>query len=327
MLPTRADLDAAAGVVHAVMPPTPQYRWPLLRARTGLDLVVKHENHTPLGAFKVRGGLVYFDWLSRSAKVPGVISATRGNHGQSVAFAARRHGLAVRIVVPHGNSVEKNAAMVALGAELIEHGDDFQAARELAESMARDEGLHMVPAFHGKLVAGVGTYGMEFLQACPELDVVYVPVGMGSGLCGLVAAREALGLNCDLVGVVSSHARACAESFTRRTCVEMPAGTRLADGMAVRTPSPEALEIMWRHVARMVEVSDEEVGAAMRLLFECTHNVAEGAGAASLAAAMKERDALAGRNVGVILSGGNIDRDVFAAVLQSGAPAAGQCGR
>lgn len=315
MLPTRADLDAAATVVHAVMPPTPQYRWPLLCERLGTEVIVKHENHTPLGAFKVRGGLVYFDWLSRTARVPGVISATRGNHGQSVAFAARRNGIPAHIVVPRGNSVEKNAAMIALGAELTEHGDDFQSAREHAEDLARTRGLHMIPSFHGKLVAGVGTYGMEFLQACPELDVVYVPVGMGSGLCGLVAAREALGRKCDLVGVVSTGARAYAESFARHACVEMPVSTRLADGMAVRTPSPEALEIIWRHVARMVEVSDEEVAAAMGVLFECTHNVAEGAGAASLAAALKERGTLAGRNVGVVLSGGNVDRDVFAAVL------------
>lgn len=318
MLPTRANLDAAAAVVHAVLPPTPQYGWPLLCDRTGIDLVVKHENHTPLGAFKVRGGLVYFDWLARTMNVPGVISATRGNHGQSVAFAARRLGIPVRIVVPHGNSVEKNAAMVALGAELIEHGDDFQSAREHAEALAREHGLHMVPSFHEKLVAGVGTCGMEFLEACPDLDVVYVPVGMGSGLCGLAAARAALGRTCDLVGVVSSHARAYAESFARGTCVESPVSTRLADGMAVRAPSPEALEIMRRHVARIVEVSDDDVAAAMALLFECTHNVAEGAGAAALAAAIRDRGRLAGRRVGIILSGGNVDRDVFALVLRRG---------
>lgn len=316
MLPTRAELDAATAIVHGVMSPTPQYRWPLLCERLGTEVYVKHENHTPLGAFKVRGGLVYFHWLVRTANVPGVISATRGNHGQSVAFAARRNGIPARIVVPHGNSVEKNAAMRALGAELIEHGDDFQAAREHAEALAHEHGLHMVPSFHEQLVAGVGTCGMEFLGALPDLDVVYVPVGMGSGLCGMAAAREALGLCCDIVGVVSSHARAYAESFTRHDCVAMPVNTRLADGMAVRTPAPEALEIIWRHAARMVEVSDVEVAGAMRMLFECTHNVAEGAGAAALAAALKEHAHNTGRRVGIVLSGGNVDRDVFAGVLR-----------
>lgn len=315
MLPTLADIEAAARIVYTVMPPTPQYCWPLLCARLGTEVWVKHENHTPIGAFKIRGGLVYFESLVQDRTVKGVISATRGNHGQSVGFAARRHGIPAKIVVPFGNSVEKNAAMRALGVDLIEHGEEFQTAREYAEKLARDLSLHMVPSFHDKLMAGVATYSLEFLRAVPDVDVVYVPVGMGSGLCGMVAAREALGLKTKIVGVVSSHARAYAESFTARRPVEAPVTTRLADGMACRSPEPQALEIMWQHVARMVEVTDEEVAQAMGLLFECTHNVAEGAGAASLAAAMQERTRLAGRKVGVVLSGGNVDRNVFAGVL------------
>ncbi len=315
MLPSLNDIESAARVVYAVMPATPQYCWPLLCGRLGTEVWVKHENHAPLGAFKVRGGLVYFDALVRERGVQGVITATRGNHGQSVGFAARRHGIPAKIVVPFGNSVEKNAAMRAQGVELIEHGEEFQTAREYAEKLARDLSLHMVPSFHDKLMTGVATYSLEFLRAVPDLDVVYMPVGMGSGLCGMVAAREALGRKVEIVGVVSAQARAYAESFTTRRPMEAPVTTRLADGMACRSPDPQALEIMWRHVARMVEVTDDDVAQAMGMLFECTHNVAEGAGAASLAAALQERNRLAGRKVGVILSGGNVDRNVFGAVL------------
>lgn len=315
MLPNLAELESAARIVHAVMPPTPQYCWPLLCERLGTEVWVKHENHTPLGSFKIRGGLVYFDALARDRSIKGVITATRGNHGQAVGFAARRHGIPARIVVPFGNSVEKNAAMRAQGVELIEHGEEFQTAREHAEKLARELSLHMVPAFHQKLVAGVATYSLEFLEAVPDLDVVYMPIGMGSGLCGMVAAREALGRKVEIIGVVSAQARAYAESFIHRRPLEAPVTTRLADGMACRSPDQEALEIMWRHVTRMVEVTDDEVAQAMGMVFECTHNTAEGAGAASLAAALQERNRLSGRKVGVILSGGNVDREVFAAVL------------
>lgn len=315
MIPSLSELEAAAAVVHAVFPPTPQYAWPLLEAALGTEVWVKHENHTPIGAFKLRGGLVYFNDLARSKAVRGVISATRGNHGQSVGFAARRHGLGATIVVPRGNSVEKNAAMRALGVELIEHGEDFQAAREFADRLARERDLHAIPPFHERLVAGVGSYSLEFLRAQPTLDVVYVPIGMGSGICGMIAAREALGLKTEIVGVVSAHARAYAESFVARRAIEAPVSTRLADGMACRAPHPQALEIIWRQVARIVEVSDAEVAAAMRLFFVSTHNTAEGAGAAGLAAAMQERSRLAGRKVGLVLSGGNVDRELFAEVL------------
>jgi len=313
---TLPEIEAAARVVHGVMAPTPQYCWPLLCERLGAEVWVKHENHTPIGAFKLRGGLVYFEHLGRSANaIPGVISATRGNHGQSVGFAARRYRLPATIVVPHGNSASKNAAMRALGVELIERGDDFQSAREHAEALARERRLHMVPSFHPLLVAGVATYSLELLRAVPAIEIAYVPIGLGSGICGMVAARDALALPTEVVGVVSSGAPAYARSFAARAPLEHPASTQLGDGMACRVPEAGALEIIWRGVDRIVEVSDAELAAAMRALFECTHNVAEGAGAAAFAAAQKERARIAGRKVAVVLSGGNVDRDVFSNVL------------
>jgi threonine dehydratase len=315
-LPSLAQLEQAAGIVYQAMAPTAQYRWPLLCEALGTQVWVKHENHTPTGAFKVRGGLVYFhDLAARAPRPAGVISATRGNHGQSVGFAAQRAGIPAVIVVPHGNSREKNAAMRAQGVELVEHGEDFQAAREHAAALARQRGLLMVPSFHPRLVQGVGTYSLELLRAVPDLDVVYVPIGLGSGICGMIAAREALGLRADVVGVVSEHAPAYALSFEQRRAIDHPVTTRIADGMACRTPELPALEILWQHAARVVRVTDDEVEAAMRLMFSATHNVAEGAGAASLAAALKERAALAGKKVGLVLCGANVDRDVFARVL------------
>lgn len=309
-------LQDAAAIVYQTMAPTPQYAWPLLKTAVGAEIWVKHENHTPIGAFKLRGGLVYFrDFSHRNGKSTGVISATRGNHGQSVAFAARQYRIAATIVVPHGNSVEKNAAMRALGAELIEHGEDFQAARERAAWIAQQRGLHMVPSFHPLLVHGAASYSLELLRAVPDLDVVYVPIGLGSGVCGMIAARNALGHRTEVVGVVSEHAPAYALSFEQRRAVEHPVATRVADGMACRAPEPEALEILWRHLARIVQVTDDEVEDTMRLMYSATHNVAEGAGAAGLAAALKERGRLAGRKAAVILSGANVDRDVFARVL------------
>lgn len=321
-LPTRTELDRARDTVYAVLAPTPQYRWPLLCEALGTEVWVKHENHTPIGAFKVRGGLVWFDALAKRADKPrGVISATRGNHGQSVALAAKRHGIPALIVVPHGNSVEKNAAMRALGVELIEHGNDFQAARSHAAWLADQRGLLMVPSFDPLLVQGVATYSLELLGAVPDLDVVYVPIGLGSGICGMIAAREALGLKTQIVGVVSTHAPAYARSFVEKRAVQSPVATRIADGMACSVPERPALEWMWRYVERMVEVTDDEVEQAMRTLFTCTHNVAEGAGAAGFAAATKERDALRGRKAAFILSGGNVDRDVYARVLNTPAHA------
>jgi threonine dehydratase len=311
-------LDAAAAIVYRTMPPTPQYAWPLLKAKLGSEIWVKHENHTPTGAFKLRGGLVYFDHLAAAGKPAGVISATRGNHGQSVGYAARQHGIPATIVVPHGNSLEKNASMRALGVELIEHGDDFQASRERAAWIAAQRGLHMIPSFHPLLVHGVASYSLEMFRAIADIDVAYVPIGLGSGICGMIAAREALGLGTEIVGVVSEHAPAYALSIEKRRPVEHAVTTRIADGMACRTPEHEALEILWQRLDRVVRVSDDEVAEAMRLMYSATHNVAEGAGAAPLAAATKEKDRIAGRRVAVVLTGANVDRDVFARELAEG---------
>jgi threonine dehydratase len=311
-----ADLEAAADLVHSVMPPTPQYCWPLLCERTGAVVWVKHENHTPLGAFKLRGGIVYMAELRRREPgISGVVAATRGNHGQSVAFAARRAGLRAVIVVPHGNSVEKNAAMRALGAELVEHGHDFQAAYEHAGVLAAREGLHPMRSFHPLLVAGVGTYALELFRAAPELDTVYVPIGLGSGICGVIAARDALGLATKVVGVTAANAAAYALSFERKQAVSTNSADTIADGMACRVPEPAALEIIFRGADRVVTVEEREITAAMRHYFSDTHNVAEGAGAAPLAALLGERDKMRGKRVGLILSGGNVDRAVYQQVL------------
>jgi threonine dehydratase len=315
---SRESIEAARHIVREAMPPTPQQRWPLLDQRVGTALWVKHENHTPVGAFKLRGGLTYFDALrQREPQVRGVISATRGNHGQSVGFAARRHGLAATIVVPYGNSLEKNAAMRALGVELIEHGEDFQAAREHAGALAEERGLHMVPSYHDDLVRGVATYWIELFDAVqPEL--VFVPIGQGSGICACAAARAHTGVRTRIVGVVSAHAAAYQQSFRGGRVIEAPVGTMLADGMACRVPDVQALEVIRREVDDVVAVTDDQVAAAMRALFADTHNVAEGAGAAALAAVLAQREQLAGRSVAITLSGGNVDSAVFARVLAGG---------
>jgi len=314
------DIESASRIVYANMQATPQYHWPLLSERSGAELWVKHENHSPVGAFKLRGGLVYFSRLVQSGNTPnGVISATRGNHGQSIAYAAGLYGIPVTVVVPHGNSVEKNAAMCALGVKLVEHGDDFQESLEFAVACAKKQSLHLVPSFHPWLVAGVATYSMELLKAVRDIDIVYVPIGLGSGISGMMAARDALNLKTRIVGVVSSHASAYAKSFSAGHPVDSPVTTQLSDGMACRTPQPAALDLILKGVDRIVEVSDNEVSAAMCMMFECTHNVCEGAGAAGLAAAMQEAPMIAGRKVAVIASGGNVDQDVFARVLKRGA--------
>ncbi len=311
-----AALEDAVELVHAVIQPTAQICWPLLSERCDAEVWVKHENHTPIGAFKVRGGLLYTDHLTKSEPgVTGVIAATRGNHGQSVAFAAWRMGLEAVIVVPHGNSVEKNAAMRALGAELVEHGHDFQAALEYARGLAEERGLHMFPSFHPLLVRGVASYALEFFHAVPELDTVYVPIGMGSGISGVIAARDALGLKTKVTGVVSGNAPTYALSFAQGEPVSTNSADTMADGLACRVPIKEAVESINHGAERVVTVSDDEIRAAMRHYFTDTHNVAEGAGAAPLAALLKERDKIAGRRVGLVLSGGNVDREVYRAVL------------
>ena len=309
-------LERHAAEVHRVLPATPQLSWPLLNERLGAEVWVKHENHTCVGAFKIRGGLSYFAELRRSQpEVQHVVAATRGNHGQSVAFAARRNGIAATIVVPHGNSRGKNAAMRALGAQVIEHGDDLQAAREHAAVLSAELGLHRVSSFDSALVGGVASYCLEFFRGAPSLDVAYVPVGLGSGICAMIAARDALGVATEIVGVVSAHAPAYAMSFEAGRVLAHPTSTRLADGLACSTPEPAALAMILAGASRIVRVSDDEVADAMCALFEDTHNVAEGAGAASLAAAMQERGNLAGQRVGVVLSGGNVDRAAFSEVL------------
>ncbi len=315
-LPTLADIEAAAQVVYRDFAATPQYRWVLLSERLGTDCWLKHENHTPVGAFKIRGGLTYFDQLERRGALPReVVSATRGNHGQSMGWAARRHGVACTIVVPRGNSVEKNAAMRALGVTLVEHGSDFQEAREHAMHIAAERGAHMVPSFHADLLRGVSTYWWDFVRAVPQLDVVYVPIGQGSGACSAIAAKLALGHGVRVVGVVSSHATTYADSVAAGRVVEAPVTTQLADGMACRVADAAALAIIAPHIDHIVQVSDNEVAAAMRALFTDTHNVAEGAGAAAFAAALQEKDRLAGQTVGVALTGGNVDADIFSQVL------------
>jgi threonine dehydratase len=314
--PSVDEFEAVQRIVYGAMPPTPQYAWPLLAEALGSEVWVKHENHTPLGAFKVRGGLVYMSrWREREPHARGVISATRGNHGQSVAFAARRHGLPATIVVPHGNSAEKNAAMRALGAELIEHGNDFQAAREQAAVLAAQRELHFVPSFHRDLVLGVATGWVEFFRAV-QPAVVFVPIGLGSGISACAMARAFTGAASRIVGVVSAHAPAYLQSWQSGRVVEADALTRLADGMACRVPEAQALEIMRREVDDVVAVTDDEVATAMRLLYSATHNVAEGAGAASLAAALQQRERWRGRTVGVTLCGGNVDAHVFSRVLE-----------
>jgi len=316
LLPSLADIEAAATVVYRDFAPTPQYRWGLLSERLGTECWLKHENHTPVGAFKIRGGLTYFDQLAQRGPLPSeVISATRGNHGQSMGWAARRHGVPCTIVVPRGNSPEKNAAMRALGVTLVEHGDDFQEAREHALHLAQERGAHMVPSFHPDLLRGVATYWWEFLRAVPQLDVVYVPIGQGSGACSAIATKRALGHGVRIVGVVSRHATTYADSIAAGRVIEAPVTTQLADGMACRVADQAALDILIPHLDHVAQVSDTEVAAAMRALFTDTHNVAEGAGAAALAAALQERESLRGQCVGLALTGGNVDAPVFSEVL------------
>ena len=309
-------LETAAALVHRVMPPTPQYCWPLLSRRLGAELWVKHENHTPIGAFKIRGGLVYLDAVRRSQPdIRGVVTATTGNHGQSIALAAARLGVDATIVVPHGNSIEKNRAMAGFGARLVEAGHDFQAAFEHATELAGREKRHFIQSYDPLLVRGVASYALELFGAVADLDVVYVPIGLGSGISGVIAAREALGLGTEIVGVVAANAPAYALSFTAGTPVSTNSADTMAGGLAVRVPHPEALDTIRRCAARIVTVSETEMRRAMRVLFSDTHNIAEGAGAAPLAAALQERGRLAGKRVAVILSGGNIDRALFAEVL------------
>src|SRR6478735_269934 len=320
-LPTLSEIKAAKALVDTVFPGTPQYAWPLLQQRHGFEIVVKHENHTPIGAFKLRGGIVYLDRLKRERPhVKGVVSATRGNHGQSIAMAASGVGLPSVIVVPLGNAVEKNAAMKALGAELIETGRDFDEARAAAQQIARERNYEMVPSFHRDLVCGVATYALELFTAWPNLARVYVGIGLGSGICGLIAARDALGLKTEIIGVVSEIADSYARSVEAKQVVAVEDAPSFADGIAVRVPDAGALTIILKGAARIVRVSEDAIAEAIRSYYLDTHNLAEGAGAAPLAAAAAEFELNPGASVGVVLGGGNIDMPVFRKVLAGETP-------
>ena len=319
---TLDELADAAVIVRSVMPPTPAYAWPLLGKAAGAEVIVKHENHTPIGAFKVRGGLVYVDALCRAGPRPnGLVTATRGNHGQSIALAAARHALPLAIVVPEGNSIEKNAAMVAFGGEVVTAGKDFDDSRLAAEEIQRDRGYHYVQAFHRDLVKGVATYAYELFSAHSDLDAVYVPIGMGSGICGLITVRDLLGLRTEIVGVVADNAPAYALSFAAGRAVQTNSARTFADGVACRVPSDEALDIIRNGAARVVRVREDEIAEAIRIYYRTTHNLAEGAGAAPLAALLQEKARYAGKRVGLILSGGNIDMPVMAQILRGATPA------
>jgi threonine dehydratase len=315
-LPSRAQIEAAADFLAPLVPATPQYLWPQVAAAFGTEVWLKHENHTPIGAFKARSAATYFRRLmEREPACPGVITATRGNHGQAVGLAARRFKLPATVYVPLGNSLEKNAAMRALGVTLVEHGQDFQEAREEAARVGTQRGLHLVPAFHLDIVLGVSTYWAELFRAVPDLDVVYVPIGQGSGVCAASAARNAYSPRTRIVGVVSAQAPCFSRSFVERRVVEAPVETVLGDGMACRRPDQDALELVLANVSRIIEVADSELADAMRRIFAMTHNVAEGAGAAAFAAAWREREALAGQRVALAVTGGNVDTTLFADVL------------
>jgi threonine dehydratase len=315
-LPTLSEIEAAKALIRPHIHETPAHRWPMLEKGLGCELWMKHENHTPVGAFKIRGGLVYMDELKRAEPgVRGVIAATTGNHGQSIAFAAKLNGLRAVIVVPHGNNPEKNTAMRSLGAELVEHGEQFQDALEFSRELAANEGLHAVPSFHPWLVRGVATYALELFRALGELDAVFVPIGLGSGFCGVVSAKEALGLKTKIIGVVSEHAPAYALSFQQRQFVEQSSTTRVAEGVACKTPNKDALEHVIRHAHDIVTVNDHEAVAAMREIIQATHNIAEGAGSLAYAALKKHRDQWQGQRVACILTGGNASMGMLSQAL------------
>ncbi len=323
MLFNKEEIEQAAERVYQFMPPTAQYVWPQISDHVGTEVWVKHENHTPTGAFKVRGGITFMDWLVKTRPdINGIVTATRGNHGQSQARAASAQGLKTKIIVPVTNSVEKNAAMASFGGEVIKHGKDFNEAVDEANRVARDENLFVVPPFHKEIIRGVSSYALELFSTAQDLDTVYVPIGCGSGICSLITTRDALGLKTKIVGVVSSQANAAKKSFETGIIEVSESAQTFADGMAVRVPVKEAFDIYSTGAERIVDVSDEEVAHAMRLYFKCTHNVVEGAGAASLAAALQEKERNKGKKIAVIVSGGNIDTDQFIDVLAGKIPTA-----
>jgi threonine dehydratase len=320
---TLDELESAVATVRSFVPPTPAYAWPLLGQRVGATVIVKHENHTPTGSFKARGGLVYVDGLCRANPRPkGVVTATRGNHGQSVALVAARHGVPAVLVVPEGNSTEKNAAMAAFGGELVTAGKDFDESRVVAAKIQEERGYHYVPSFHRDLVRGVATYALELFKAHADLDAVYVPIGMGSGICGLITVRDLLGLKTEIVGVVAEKAPAFATSFAAGRPIPTDLVATFADGLACGDPQADAFAIVKQGAARVVAVSEDEIAEAIRIYYTTTHNLAEGAGAAPLAALLRDKTRYAGKRVGLVLSGGNIDMPVFAQILRGETPAA-----
>lgn len=318
LLPSLDEIREAQSIVYRHMPPTPQYRWPLLGKRLGAEVWVKHENHTPVGAFKIRGALVYMAWLRKTPPhLQGVVAATRGNHGQGVGMAARLEGIAAVIVVPHGNSREKNQAMLAQGVELVEHGSDFQEALEHAEKIATERGYIKVESFHDQLVRGTATYAMEFFEGASDLERIYVPIGLGSSICGTAAACKALGRKTQIIGVVAAASPSYALSFREHRVVEAPAATAIADGLSCRKPNAQAMDAIWANVSRIIEVSDAEIAEAMRTYYRDTHQLTEGAGAAALAGAVQEGQEIRGRNIGVVLTGGNVDLEIYRKVLSA----------
>lgn len=318
---TQEELEYATEVVRRHVPPTPQYPWPLLGQEVGARVWVKHENQTPTGAFKVRGGLVYVERLRRLRPgVAGVVSATRGNHGQSLAYAGTQAGLRVVIVVPERNSKAKNAAMEGFGAELIVHGRDFQAAMEHAHKLAEAEGLEFVTPMHPDLVLGVATYARELFEAADPLDAVYVPVGMGSAIAGLIGVRDLMGLDTEVVGVVAENAPAMALSVAAGKIVTTPDAHTFAGGIAARVPAQEALDAVLAAGARVITVSEDQIAEAMRLIIGTVHQLPEPAGAVGVAGLLAERERIAGKTVGTVLSGGNGDVDDLSIVLAGGTP-------
>jgi threonine dehydratase len=313
--PTLADVYAARGRVYRVVSPTPLMRHPLLAAETGLDVLVKHENHNPTGAFKVRGGLNLIGSLSDEER-RGVVTATTGNHGQSIALACQRERVPCTIVVPLGNNPEKNAAMRALGAELVEHGRDFDEARERVEQLQHERGLRYVhSANEPLLIAGVATYALEIFEAQPDVDVILVPVGGGSGACGCGLVRTAVGSRAQVIGVQAERADAFARSWKGASRVVGEKADTFAEGMATRVTFDLTFGILKQELNDIITLSEAELAEGVRLALRATHNLAEGAGAAPLMAAMKLRDRLAGKKVVCVMSGGNIDRATLTRIL------------
>jgi len=306
------ELEQAATDIYQVTPATPQYNWPLLAKTTGCDVWVKHENHTPTAAFKVRGGIHLLNQLMKANNKPkGIISATRGNNGQSLSYASKRAGLPLTIVVPECNNIDQNNAIQGFGADLVVHGKDFEAARKHSLILQQELGYQAIAPFEKSLIVGVASYAIELFSAIKDLDTVYVPIGMGSGICGLIKTRDLLNLKTKIVGVVAEGAPTFALSFAAGKVVNTDYANTIADGVATSAPIEEAFEIIKKGASRVITVNDLEIAKAMYQYYQTTHNLSEGAGAVPLAGLMKEKQQMKGKKVGLILSGGNIDFESF----------------